>query len=281
MSYFEVNFTIKPFTPFAEILVAMLAEIGFESFVEEESDSKLKAYIQETEFDELAIIQLLDHFSSECKLSFEITQIKKENWNQKWEESFSPVEVTDFCIIRAPFHEPKSGFKHELLIEPKMSFGTGHHQTTQMMVELMQGIDFENKSVLDMGSGTGILAILAAKLGATEIVAIDIEEWAYENMQENFKRNHCESINAFLGDASLIADKAEVYDSILANINKNTLQADLKHYDKALKPNGSILLSGFYEHDVADLFATDPLINYSLQNQLQKDHWVALHLQKG
>ena len=281
MDYFEVRLSLQPYRPFCEILIAQLAEIGYESFLEEEHSSCLKAYIPEKEYREEKIESLLRQHQKKLKCSFSYCSIPKENWNQKWEASFSPVELADFCIVRAPFHQPKSGFQHELIIEPKMSFGTAHHQTTQMMLELMQGLNLRQQSVLDMGSGTGILAILAAKLGAETIDAIDIEDWAFENMQENFQRNQCSFIKAQLGNVSLIQHKTKAYDVIFANINKNTLLADLKHYHKALKTDGHLLLSGFYFEDVADLMATSTLKSYRKQKQLQKDKWAALHLQKG
>lgn len=279
MGYIECSIQMTPFRPWNEIIVAQLGEIGFESFVEEILVSKVKAYILENEFDQTIIKEVLNSFKPELEYTLETKSIEKENWNRKWEENFDSVEVGSFCYVRAPFHEHKSDFDFEIVIEPKMSFGTGHHQTTQMMIELMSEIDFKGKSVLDMGSGTGILAILAKKMGATIVDAIDIEEWAYENMKENFERNNS-LVNAYLGNADQIGEIDAHYDIIIANINKNILLEQFSIYNRHLNVKGDLLLSGFYQSDAEDLRGSESINNYVLVNQLVKMDWCGLHLKK-
>ncbi len=220
MNYIECTFELAPFHPFNEILVAQLSDLPFESFVEE--DPIVKAYIQEKDFD-LKLLDAVDLLKSDLvSIRWNHTEIAKENWNAKWEKSFDAVEVGQFCLVRAPFHPSNDKFKFEIIIEPKMSFGTGHHETTQLMIEGMQSLQLLNKRVWDMGSGTGILAILADKMGAAEVHAVDIEEWAAENMKENVERNECKRVHTYLGDIDWVEDKG-AFDCILANINKNIL----------------------------------------------------------
>jgi len=282
MDYIECQFKIEPFQPFNEILVAQLSDLEFESFVEEEDEQILKAYIEQVTFGfiEKDVAAVIESFSSQAKIDFSSKLIKKENWNKKWEENFDAVEVGTFCYVRAPFHAPKPNFTHEIVIEPKMSFGTGHHQTTQMMIELMESINFEKMSVMDMGSGTGILAILAKKMKAGEVEAIDIEEWAYENMKENFQRNGVE-VKSFLGDATLLKGKHQTFDVILANINKNILLSDFAIYNKALKNGGYLFLSGFYQSDEEDILASESLQDYAKVEMKIRDGWCGLKLQKA
>lgn len=279
MNHIELTIALEPFKPFNEIVIAQLGELPFDSFTEEEDEKKIKAYILKDDFEENAVKGIFSELESMVSIQYEVTEIEKVNWNQKWEENFDSVEVGSFCYVRAPFHEAKPAFQHEIIIEPKMSFGTGHHQTTQMMIELMEDIDFEGKTVLDMGSGTGILAILAKKMGAAQVEAIDIEDWAFENMKENFERNGVEA-NAYLGDVDLIDSIALKYDVIIANINKNILLRQFATYDFHLKDGALLLLSGFYETDSEDLVKAKDLPDYSLIKQLTKETWCALKLQK-
>ena len=280
MDYIECQFKLSPFQPFNEIIVSQLGELEFESFVEEAGESIVKAYIPKNLFEEDKVQEVLELFKGELTANFSFQTIEKVNWNKKWEENFDAVEVDDFCYVRAPFHESKAEFQHEIIIEPKMSFGTGHHQTTQMMIELMKDIDFEGKSVLDMGSGTGILAALAKKMGSEKTDAIDIEEWAFENMKENFQRNKVD-VKAYLGDAELLSSLSNSYDVVIANINKNILLRDFPIYNKSLKSKGLLLLSGFYQSDEEDIVASDSLKGYTKVDIRMKDGWCALKLQKA
>lgn len=281
MSYTECRFTINPFKPYNEIVVAQLAEYNFESFTENENETTLSAFIVDEEFTK-TVKEYCENLAYEgVEMSFEAIKIAKENWNKQWEESFDPVTIDDFCIIRAPFHAVKKGFKHEIIIEPKMSFGTGHHATTQMMVKAMSTIDFAGKSVLDMGSGTGVLAILADQLGAKPIDAIDIEEWAFENIQENIDRNDAPNVKPYLGDATMLNTIKLKYEVILANINKNILLADMKVYDSKLMSGGDLFLSGFFTYDAEDLIECLSNLNYSLKKKGSIEDWCCLHFIKA
>jgi ribosomal protein L11 methyltransferase len=226
-----------------EILIAFLGEIGFETF--QETDDGLKAYIPEQDFDEKTFDEeITGKFNS---LSFSVSSIPQQNWNEVWEKNFEPVQVGD-VYIRAPFHESRKDVKHELVIEPKMSFGTGHHATTSLMILEMLKTDFRDKSVLDMGCGTSLLAILASKSGAGNILAIDIDDWAVENSAENCARNKVFNVEVQKGNATAV--QGRLFNNILANINRNVLLEDMKVYAEALLPGGEILFSGFYETDI-------------------------------
>ena len=216
--YLEYDFTIEPTQPATDILIAELGEVGFESFVENETG--LLAYILKSDWRE----DILDGLYILQQPGFEISwtqkEIQQQNWNAEWERNFHPITIGNRCMVRAPFH-PAAGVEYDIVIEPKMSFGTGHHETTHMMLQHILDMDVQGKSVLDMGCGTGVLAILAKKKGAGPVDAIDIDEWCYLNTQENIERNDCGSIKAFLGDSSLL--KGKKYDVILANIIRNIL----------------------------------------------------------
>jgi len=281
MNYLEISFKLNPFRPYHEILVAQLSELGFESFMEDEKESSLKAYISEDEFVQQHLDRLLDKYTNQLKVDYQIISIQKENWNKKWEGTFKPIEISSFCRIRAPFHSVSSKpFKFELCIEPKMSFGTGHHATTQLMIQLLEKQNLSGKMVLDMGSGTGILAILADKMQAKQVDAVDVEQWAFENVQENVLRNQSQNVKPQLGDANLLKNSSYQYDIIMANINKNTLLRDLSLYSSVLHFGGSLLLSGFFTSDREDILDCQELINFSLLDELKRDGWLALHLIK-
>lgn len=278
MSFIEVKIKLEPYFPFQEILIASLSNFDFDSFVEEEP--YLKAYTEKFKFDDSVLKSLgLDEFEG-LDYKIEINEIQKENWNKQWEDSFEPVVVGDFCAIRAPFHQASNSCKYEIIIEPKMSFGTGHHDTTKMMIEQMQRINFTNKSVLDMGSGTGVLAILAEKMNASLIHAIDIEEWASENMTENFEKNSCSKCEGFLGDVNLLNGLNTNYDCILANINKNILLKDLADYTKKLNANGNLVLSGFFHFDNAELIAAAESLGLTLKDKITANDWSSLSFVK-
>ena len=269
--YIGYNFRVQPLQPAVEILIAELGYAGFESFVETEFG--VTAYIQKEEWNDhiLEEIQILNSDEFEIKYSF--NEIEQTNWNAEWEKNFQPIQVDHLCSVRAPFHE-KLNTKFDIIIEPKMSFGTGHHETTHMMIQHILKNDFVGKSVLDMGCGTGVLAILAEMKGAEPIDAIDIDNWCYLNSLENVHRNQCSNISVYEGDASLLRGKS--YDVVIANINRNILLNDLKTYASCINKNGILLLSGFYKDDITII--TNECNKHSLKHveTLEKNHWVAL-----
>jgi ribosomal protein L11 methyltransferase len=272
MNYVEVSFLLDPILPAREVLMAELAELGFESFVE--SEEGLTAYIQQPDWNEGLLEGLMTSSIPELKISWQVKTIEATNWNAEWEKSFDPISVDGACLIRAPFHEIHGDYKFVITIEPKMSFGTGHHATTHLIISEMLQMDWEGLDVLDMGSGTAVLAILAEKMGARDIDAIDIDEWAFENAEENAKRNDCSKIHCLLGGAELLGDKK--YDIILANINRNILLRDMHLYRAVLKDGGKILFSGFYEQDVIELEKVATPLGLKIQNKRLRNEWCML-----
>lgn len=268
-TYLEFKFEFDPVHPTADILAAQLGEVGFESFVED--DHGLLAYIDAVDFSE-AILDDVGILKGDTKINYSSKAIQQENWNAKWEADFHPIEVDDRCRVRAPFHAA-SGVPYEILIEPKMSFGTGHHETTHMMIQLLLEEEVQGKSVLDMGCGTGVLAILASMKGAREVDAIDIDSWSYENALENVRLNHQENIRVMQGDAALLP--GHTYDLLLANINKNILMQDLPVYADVLQENGVLMLSGFYKEDLEDISARCREFDLIYQKSEVKNNWVS------
>ena len=269
--YIGYDFKVKPLQPAVDILIAELGEVGFESFVETEEG--LNAYIQKTDWNSKILndIQILNSHEFEIKYTFE--EIEQTNWNEEWEKNFNPIIVDDLCSVRAPFHS-KPQTQYDIVIEPKMSFGTGHHETTHMMIQHILKNDFKDKSVLDMGCGTGILAILAEMKGAKPIDAIDYDNWCYLNSLENVERNACKHIKVLEGDANLLKNKA--YDIIIANINRNILLNDINAYVSCLNKNGSLFLSGFYKDDIPSIEEECQKYGLKLVDTLDQNHWVAL-----
>ena len=269
--YIEYNFTVAPKEPGTEILIAELGFAGFESFVE--NDNGVTAYIQKEEWnaDILAGISILN--SDEFSISFQKNEVEQTNWNAEWEKNFEAIQVNDLVSIRAPFHEDKK-LQYDIVIEPKMSFGTGHHETTHMMIQHLLELDLDNKSTLDMGCGTGILAIFAEMKGAKPIDGIDIDNWCYLNSIENAERNNCKHISFYEGDASLL--KTQKYDVIIANINRNILLADMKTYTDCLLQNGVLLLSGFYKEDIPTIDVEVSKYGLQLQKTIERNNWVSL-----
>lgn len=274
MNYIELSIEVTPLVPGRDILIAELAEIGFESFVEFELG--VNAYIQENLFNEDEMKQLFSFNSSEFKVSYHQKRIEDQNWNEVWEKNFEPINVNQQCYIRAPFHEKKSNIEYDIVIEPKMSFGTGHHETTYLMIEELLKMEVKSKKILDMGCGTGVLAILTEKLGASEIVAIDIDEWAYENTVENIKTNYCSKIKTLLGGADCIAPHK--FDIVIANINRNILIKDMGKYADSLCSNGHLLLSGFFDSDTEILINHAEKLQLKLKSKSIKNEWTLLHL---
>lgn len=272
--YLGYYFKATPLQPATEILIAELGYAGFESFVE--TDEGVTAYIQKEEWnaDILNNIHILK--SDEFKITYTFDQIAQTNWNEEWEKNFNPIVVDNACAVRAPFHD-KFDTQYEIIIEPKMSFGTGHHETTHMMIQHILQNDFKNKSVLDMGCGTAVLGILAEMKGAQPIDAIDIDNWCYLNSLENAQRNNCKRISVYEGDASLLDGKK--YDTIIANINRNILLNDIKVYTQCLNPKGSLFLSGFYEEDIPLIEKECNAYNLKLIKMLKRNNWVALQFE--
>lgn len=272
MNYIELSFSVEPQTPFQDILIAELAEIGFESF--DEAEAGLLAYIQEPIFDKEQVKNLSILNNNLVKINFTEKAIQDKNWNAVWESNYDSVIIDERCYIRAPFHPSKPEVEFELLIEPQMSFGTAHHETTANMISLLLEEDVARKSFLDMGCGTGILAILAHKKGASTICAIDNDEWAYRNSIDNVAKNNCKGISVYQGDAALLSDKK--FDIIFANINKNILLADMETYVLSLNKNGKLFMSGFYIDDLNDIKAKAKQLGLDYVNHLVKNDWIAI-----
>ena len=279
MEYIEYQFYPVPFEPWNEIIVACLAEIGFESFMEEEQS--VKAYVQSGLLEEDALNTLLHNWSEidELEMKWTHQRIAQQNWNAKWEADFVHVYIEDKLSIVAPFHDASARRNRVIEIEPKMSFGTGHHQTTYLVCQKMFDLAFDDKLVLDMGTGTGVLAILAEQLGAKKIIAIDIEPWSIENTMLNASRNGCIAIEGIIGGVDEIPELK--YDFILANINKNVLKAQLPRYAQLLTMDGDLLLSGFFKTDVPELEALAIELGFTLISIEEKETWALMHLNKS
>ncbi len=273
-NYLEFNFKIEPLQPWNEILMAELIEIGFDSFTEEYDG--ILAYIQTELFkeEELKEINLLQN--EDIPISYTFKEMPNINWNEEWEKNFSPINVEDQVSIRAEFHENQN-LAHEIIIQPKMSFGTGHHATTYLMIQQMLDMYFENKTVLDMGCGTSVLAIFAKQQGAGKTVAIDIDEWSVENSIENAARNNVR-LEISQGTAENLGN--ENFDIILANINRNILISDIPTYVSVLNTGGQLLLSGLCFFDVDDILEVCTEQKLTLKKQIQREEWVSLLLEK-
>lgn len=276
MDYIELSCHLEPRLPGADILIAELAEAGFESF--SETEDGFLAYMPAEQFGEPALQPLRDFDPAAGLLRYEQKHIPGQNWNSAWEVSFQPVVVAGTCCIRAPFHEALPGMTYDIVIEPRMSFGTGHHQTTSLMVEKLLTLPLEGRAVMDMGCGTGVLAILAALRGAGPVEGVDIEANAVENAIDNAARNGVPDIMVHKGDDRLLA--ANRYDLILANINKNVLLQALPAYSTALRENGELLLSGFFTTDAVAL--TEAAVSAGLRwvSTANREEWCLLQFQK-
>lgn len=273
MNYLELKAELKAKDPWQDIFIAQLAEIGFDSFVETETG--FLAYIVESEFDSDKTKDVMHH---EVVQSYQTNSIADQNWNAEWEKNFDPVYVEKKVAIIAPFHETPSGFELVVNIMPKMSFGTGHHQTTWLMSRAIFELDVKDKLVLDMGTGTGILAIIAEKRGAAKIFAPDIDQWSFENAQENCETNHCKNIEVVLGGAEQITGKN--FHIILANINKNVLIRQFSVYSTALNDNGILLISGFFETDSDQLVQEAAQHGFIFEHMDTREGWALIHLRK-
>ncbi len=279
MNYYELKLTLTPNTEInRDVCSAILSDLGFESFVE--SPAGLDAYIAEKLYSEeqlaeaLATLPLID-----THVQYHIEYIKTQDWNEEWEKNFfQPIIIDNQVVIHSSFHQNIPPLKYDIVIDPKMAFGTGHHQTTSLMVSYLLGQEVLGKSFLDMGCGTAVLAILAKMRGAQPVLAIDIDEWACENSKENILLNKTEPIEVLLGDASLLGN--DIYNVIFANINRNILLADIPKYVSCMKSGSQLFMSGFYEEDI-------PVIKEKCQEQhlefvsfKKKDNWVAVHFKK-
>ncbi len=265
-NYIAITFTaIQPEQQ--ELVIANLAEAGYEGF--EEKETELKAFVSEAAFE----LSLLKELAFKYQLNYTVQTIAAQNWNAVWESNFHPVLVDDFVAVRAHFHEAAEGVEHEIIITPKMSFGTGHHATTFMMMQQMRGIDFRNKIVFDFGTGTGVLAILAEKLGAKKILAVDNDDWSIENAGENFTRNGCKVIELKKVDTAAVD---ESFDIILANINKNVILDNMAALAKQVAPGGILLFSGLLKDDENDIMTSARGQLLVFAGKAEKDNWLCL-----
>ncbi|NQX77942.1 50S ribosomal protein L11 methyltransferase [Gilvibacter sp.] len=271
MIYIEYIFTVAPLQPFTGILIAELGGVGFESFVE--TSDGVKAYIQKEEWNPQLLADIFILKSDEVQISFKQAEIEQQNWNAKWEENFNPIVVDGRCTVKAPFHTDTPDTEYTIIIEPKMSFGTGHHATTHMILSFLLEDEVDGQTVLDMGCGTSVLAIMAAKRGAGFVEAIDIDPWCYENSLENVERNGRADIVVKQGDASILGDKK--FDTIIANINRNILLNDLPAYHAVLQPGGTLYLSGYLEADREILEEACTKLGGTAVKYKSREGWIA------
>ena len=270
--YIAYHFTIEPMELGSQILIAQLEETAFESF--EETEIGISAYVQK-DFCSDNILNDIEILSDEnFKISYTTEEIEPVNWNEEWEKNFTPIDVDGICHVRAPFHSETSA-KYEIVIEPKMSFGTGHHETTYMMIQHLLELDVTNKKTIDMGCGTAILAILAEMKGAQPIDAVDIDNWCYLNSIENAERNNCKHIAVYEGDASWL-NQGQKYDVFIANINRNILLNDMATYVNCMNDNSILLLSGFYTEDFDAINECCEKLGLTFESKKERNNWLGL-----
>lgn len=280
MRYSEVTIKLSKTDPYRDLLIYSLGDEGpYDSF--ENTADGVKAYVETEKYDEEFLVACLDEMKTmdgQLEYSYAAQEMPDKDYNEEWERQHQAVLVDGFCWVRAPFHPHRDDVKYEIEIEPKMSFGTAHHATTYLMLSLLEQESLKGRRVLDMGSGTGVLAILAAKKGAAYVEAIDVDEWAFRNAQENFERNGV-TVTPLLGDASLLTEDKH-FDVILANINRNILMRDMKAYATVLNPGGTLFLSGFYEHDADALLGIAEDLGLRPALQKSRNEWTAIKLEK-
>jgi ribosomal protein L11 methyltransferase len=273
-----IELSVQAPAELADILVAELAEVGFDTF--EDNDAGFCAYTTEEAFDPDGVAEIMSRYEGLGELSYSHRIITRQNWNAEWEKNFQPLVIADRVSVRAPFHPKPEGVEYDIVIMPRMSFGTGHHETTALMIENQLDVDHRGLRVLDMGCGTGILAIMAEMLGARQVLAIDVEPWTVENARDNAAENDCRTIECRLGGAELLADEAP-FDLILANINRNVLLEDMHEYARLLPSGKPILFSGFYEEDLDKITAEAERQGLVYQRHRTLRSWVsALYLKK-
>ncbi|MDM1372622.1 50S ribosomal protein L11 methyltransferase [Myroides marinus] len=277
MEYIGYHFNVEPKELGTEILIAELGEKAFESF--EETATGVSAYVQKVLWTEDILEDIFILQSDQFTITYRKEEIEQVNWNEEWEKNFDPIDVDGVCYVRAPFHA-KTDAQYDIVIEPKMSFGTGHHETTFMMIRQILSNDMQGKEVLDMGCGTAILAILASMRGAKHVDAIDIDNWCYLNSIENAERNNCTNVDVFEGDASIITKESK-YDVILANINRNILLNDMDKYVASLHKGGTIYFSGFYTEDIIAIKNCAEKIGLVFESNFEKNNWVSLKFVKA
>jgi ribosomal protein L11 methyltransferase len=279
MNYSEINFFIDPFEEYiSDVLISELGEIGFDSFVSTETG--LVAYALETAFDEVKLKDLLSDFPFEASIDYKVTQIESKNWNEEWEKHyFEPIVIGNECVIHSSFHKNVPKAKYDIVIDPKMAFGTGHHETTSLVIGRLLQMDLQDKTVLDMGCGTAVLAILAAMRGAKDIVAIDIDTWCTENSIENIDMNNIQGVDVQLGGAELLTGLH--FDIVLANINRNILLADMEQYAACLTSGGELYMSGFYVQDIPLIEGEANRNGLTLIDFHEKNNWVAVKTVKN
>ncbi|CAN5202985.1 50S ribosomal protein L11 methyltransferase [soil metagenome] len=268
MNYLELKVSCKE--SFSKILIAELSEIGFDSFLE--GANGFNAYIELSEFHPPGLEELQKKYSLLADFNYQLREVEKKNWNEEWEKNYDPIIVENKCIVRASFHHIEQSFPFEITINPKMSFGTGHHATTYLMLSQQLNLDHRSKVVLDAGCGTGILAIMASLAGADSIFACDIDEWAIDNCIENFSLNNCYNVQAFHGTIQSLPP-GKIFDIILANINKNVLLNDIPHYALLQKVGSRLVLSGYYQYDIKDISVRCLKSGYVKINDKVKDQW--------
>lgn len=274
MNYIEVDFVCVPNDDIVgSVLPAYLAEIEFESFVE--SERGLQAYIQEDNFDKEKLNAIINDFPIEATITYQYNLIESKDWNEEWEKNyFKPLVIGEKCSVQSTFHDFQSDCQYSITVDPKMAFGTGHHQTTELMIRQMLKTDFTGKSVLDMGCGTAILAILASMKGADPVMAIDIDQWAYDNAIENLNLNQITNVEVKIGGAELLGK--DRFDIILANINRNILLDDIQHYVSVLNNNGILFMSGFYTEDIPAIQSECEKYGLKYRENIEKDNWTAV-----
>ncbi len=276
MNFVELSVIVSPRLQGEDILITELANLGYDSFAETEDG--FNAYIEESDFSNEGIQKLFDHYLKEFSIKHTTQLIEQKNWNEEWERSFSPIIVGNECTVRAPFHDVNTKCKYNIIIEPKMSFGTGHHQTTRLMISQLLKLNVKSQQVLDMGCGTGVLAILSAKMGAKQVLAVDIDEWSYNNCIENCKSNNVDIVEVKLGGVEQI--KGSGFFTILANINKNILLKQIPLYFSVLHEGGDLLLSGFFDSDTDEIIEKANQTGLMFVDKKIEENWALLHFQK-
>lgn len=280
MKYFEVTFTILPYSETAsDVLSALTAEIGFESFVE--CEGGMQAYVQQSLFDEAALKAILSDFPMpDTQITYTITEPEDKNWNEEWEKNFfQPIVIEGRCVIHSTFHKDYPKAEYDIVINPQMAFGTGHHETTSSILGALLEADLKGKSVLDMGCGTSILAILASMRGADRVTAIDIDDWCVNNSRDNIALNHLNNITVELGDASLLKGR-EPFDVVIANINRNILLNDMHAYADCMHSGSEIYMSGFYVEDIDAIRQCGESLGLEFVGYREKNRWAAVKLIK-